>query len=264
MSENNQPRNAAAGSAQRERVHQDNANEHRQFSEYGLTKRNEEFMFQLNKQLDEQGIKEDKKPDAIQTTIDALLEGQKKGDTAKRLFGTPTEKADELIHGPKQPVGGPREQSSFKLLAIDNGLMFFNIFAIMFGLMGVFSPKSLSNQGSMSGTSGILAIILIAVFGGMLFAWVSKTIQPAPKGKPQHNIWYKIGVVALALVVWIGIYFAVGFMPARGINAQLPGFVYIILAVAGFAGDIYLRRRYHIVGGAFGSQPRQQQQRSRR
>ncbi|WP_252902844.1 DUF1129 domain-containing protein [Paucilactobacillus hokkaidonensis] len=57
MSEENQPRNAAAGSQQREHVRENHANTHRQFGDSGLTKRNEEFMFQLNKQLDEQGMK---------------------------------------------------------------------------------------------------------------------------------------------------------------------------------------------------------------
>lgn len=259
VSEENQkqPRNAAAGSKQREHVHEQHANVHRQFSELGLTKRSEEFMYQLNKQLDEQGIKQDKKPEALKTTIDTLLEGQKKGQTARQLFGTPAEKADELINGPKKaPV--PASQSSFGLLATDNGLMFFSIFALLFGFMGTFQSKALKAQAATSGTSGILAIILVAVFGGLLFAWVTKSIQPGSEKAKQHSMWYKIGVVAVGLVAWIAIYFFVGFMPAKGINAQLPGLVYIVLAVIGFGVDIYLRRKYHIVGGALGGQPRQQ------
>ena len=257
---NNQPRNAQAGSKQRERVHEQHANEHRQFSELGLTKRSEEFMYQLNKQLDEQGVKQDKKPEMIQSTVDALIEAQRKGQTARALFGTPTEKADELINGPKERKA-VQLQSSFKLLAIDNGLMFFSIFALLFGFMGTFQAKSLKAQAASSGTSGILAIILVAVFGGLLFAWVTKTLQPVGENAKNHSLWYKIGVVAVGLVAWIAIYFFVGFMPAKGINMQLPGVVYIVLAVLGFGLDVYLRRRFHIVGGALGGQPRQQQPR---
>lgn len=262
MSENNQPRNAQAGSKQRERVHENNANVHRQFSELGLTKRSEEFMFQLNKQLDEQGMKAEKKPEVIQQTIDELLAAQKKGQTAKTLYGTPTQKAEEIIKGPKKPAVSAA-QSSFPLLAADNGLMFFSIFTLLFGFMGTFQPKALKAQAEAAGTSGILAIIIVAILGGMMFAMVTKTITPQ-KGKKDHSIWYKIGVVAMGIVVWILIYFAVGFMPAKGINAQLPGLVYIVLAALGFIADIFLRRRYHIVGGAFGSGNQNRQARARK
>lgn len=242
----NEQRNAQAGSQQRERQHEKNSDIHREFSDLGLTKRNEEFMFQLNKQLDEQGIKAEKKPDAIKETLDTLLEAQKKGTTAKQLFGTPTQRANDLIHGVSKQAAQPT--TSFWLMAIDNGLMFFNIFTVLFGAMGIFSPKSLKVE--QSGTTGITAIILVGIVGGMLFAWISTIMSP--QNRKKHNIWYKVSAVVLALGAWILVYFAASLLP-NVVNPQLPPFLYIALAVAGFVLDVYLRRRFHIVGGAFGA-----------
>ena len=47
-----QPRNAAAGQRQKQYIKENNKEAGKLFSEYGLTRKNEEFMYQLNKQLD--------------------------------------------------------------------------------------------------------------------------------------------------------------------------------------------------------------------
>lgn len=247
MSEENQPRNAAAGSQQREHVREESSSIHREFSELGLTKRNEEFVYQLNKQLDAQGIKADKKPEAMQETIDALLEGQKTGTTAKQMFGTPTEKAKDLISGPKKLPG--QRTSSFWLLALDNALMFFNIFTLLFGAMAIFSPKSMKVE--QTGTTGITAIIIVGVVGGLLFAWITTLIQPQ-KGKTKQPLWYRILAIIAALIAWVLVYMVASLMP-NVINPQLPGAAYIALGVLGFIAEMYFRRKFHIVGGAFGA-----------
>jgi len=253
VSEENQSRNAQAGQKQREQMQKESVATHHELSDQGLTKRNEEFMFQLGKQLDALNAKADKKAQVIEETMTALVEGQKKGTTAKQLFGTPTAYAAEIVNGPVRR--GPQPQSSYKLLALDNGLMFFNIFAFMFGLMSVFSPKSMA--ADQTGTSGILAIILVAISGGLLFAWVTKALSPAKKGEEKKPVWYKILSVVAALVAWIAIYFAASLLPGM-INPTLPGIAYIVLAVLGFLADMYVRRRYNIVGGAFAGGQNQQ------
>jgi uncharacterized membrane-anchored protein len=253
VSEDNKSRNAAAGQKQRAQMEKDSVATHHELSDQGLTKRNEEFMFQLGKQLDAQGAKPEKKTQAVEETLTALIEGQKTGTTAKQLFGTPTAYATEIVKGPVHR--GPREQSSYKLLALDNGLMFFNIFAFMFGLLSLFSPKSMA--ANQTGTSGITAIILVAVSGGLLFAWVTKVLSPAKKGEEKKPVWYKILSVVAALIAWVAIYFAASLMPTV-INPTLPGIAYVVLAVLGFLADMYVRRRFNIVGGAFAGGQTQQ------
>ena len=140
MSEQEQ-KNAAAGQRQRQHLKEDRQKTGMMFENAGLTRKNEDFMYQLNKQLDAQGATAEAKPALLEETMTALLEGQKTGQTAKGLFGTPTKYADELLHPKKTPA--EQQQTSTVLMSVDNGLMFFAIFTFMFGLMGLMQPSTL-------------------------------------------------------------------------------------------------------------------------
>ena len=78
-SKEQQPRNAAAGQRQKEYAKDQRQETARAFGKQGLTRKNEEFMFQLNKQLDAQGADPAKKPAMLEETLKALQEGQKTG-----------------------------------------------------------------------------------------------------------------------------------------------------------------------------------------
>ena len=116
-SKEQQPRNAAAGQRQKEYAKDQRQETARAFGKQGLTRKNEEFMFQLNKQLDAQGADPAKKPAMLEETLKALQEGQKTGQTARGLFGTPTQRAHALLH--PEPTEQSQTQSSLKLMALD-------------------------------------------------------------------------------------------------------------------------------------------------
>lgn len=252
-----QPRNAAAGQRQKQYIKENNKEAGKAFSEYGLTRKNEEFIYQLNKQLDAKGTKADKKDEFIQNTIEKLQAGQKKGQTAKALFGTPTGYAEELLN-PKKETGPAQQTSNFGLLALDNGMMFFAIFSFMFGLISFINPGSLSQNGHY-GSSGLTAILIIAIAGGLLFGYIAKLMSPYKDKKTgklvQRNIWARIGMMILAFAVWIGIYTLTAFLP-NSINPQTNKWVYIILGIVVFGADLYLRTRFNIVNNIFAGQPR--------
>ena len=147
-----QPRNAQAGQRQKQLEKERRQANGNAFSNYDLTRKSEDFMYQLNKQLDRLGVPSDKKDAMLKETIDKLLAGQKKGQTARALFGTPTEYAKEL----KNPMPTPAETSkqSIKLLAIDNMLIFLSIFTFMFGLMFWLSPAAMQTKNA--GSSGVM------------------------------------------------------------------------------------------------------------
>lgn len=250
MSEQEQ-RNTAAGQRQRQHLKEDRQKTGMMFENAGLTRKNEDFMYQLNKQLDAQGATAEAKPALLEETMTALLEGQKTGQTAKGLFGTPTKHADELLHPKKTPA--EQQQTSTVLMSVDNGLMFFAIFTFMFGLMGLMQPSTL--KLAQHGSAGLVAIILVAVAGGAAFGFVNKILLPTvdENGK-QHRrpLWLRIVLVLGALVAWILVYMLVAFLP-NAINPVLNAWAYLILGVATFFGDVYFRQRYHIVGGFWGS-----------
>ncbi|WP_407658119.1 DUF1129 domain-containing protein [Limosilactobacillus caecicola] len=252
-----QPRNAAAGQRQKQYIKETNKEAGKAFSEYGLTRKNEEFVYQLNKQLEAKGVTADKKATFIDQTINDLLAGQKKGQTAKAQFGTPTAYADELIN-PKKKTSEVPENSNFWLLALDNGMMFFAIFAFMFGLIAFMNPNSLSPNGHY-GSSGLTAILIIAIAGGLLFGYVAKIMAPYKDKKTgkvvQRNLWLRIGLIVLAFLIWIGIYTLTALLP-NAVNPQTNKWVYIILGIVVFGADLFLRTRFNITNNVFGGAPR--------
>ncbi len=245
-----QPRNAQAGQRQKQLEKERRQANRSAFSNYDLTRKNEDFMYQLNKQLDRLGVPSDKKDPMLKETIDKLLGGQKKGQTARALFGTPTEYAKEL----KNPKPTPAEASkqSIKLLAIDNMLIFLSIFTFMFGLMFWLSPAATKNAGS----SGITAILIVAITGGLIFGYVATQVQPQidKNGKrvSKKPLWQRILLIVAGLAAWLIIYMLVSMLP-NVINPRLNPWVYIGIGVITFIGDMYFRSKFHVTGSLYGN-----------
>lgn len=256
MSEN-QPRNAQARQRQKEYMKKERQRAGSELSKHNLTKKNEEFVFQLRKQLERQGVAKDKRPEIIDDTIAQLVEGQKSGKTAKALFGTPTEYVKELKN-PKKDDKGANHMSkrSIRLLAVDNTLIFLSIFTFMFGLMFWLSPASM--KMAHYGSSGITAILIVAISGGLLFGYVASQLQPVKKkGKwvQEKPTWFRVLTVAFGLVVWLAVYMASSLLP-NIINPRLTPWLYIIIGAITFIGDLYFRRRFHITGSFYGRRRR--------
>ncbi|GEP18947.1 DUF1129 domain-containing protein [Pediococcus argentinicus] len=211
-----------------------------------LTKRNADFMFRLRKELADQKIDADKLKQALDDTEAKLLEGQKKGQTAKQLFGTPTEHMQEIVHGPKRQIGAQTTDNLW-LRAVDNGLIFMALFSAMYALMAFFQPAAIVKS---PGPAGLLAIIGTSAVGGIGMGYVYKWLYPSSNGGKRPTFWRQIGVTTAAVLAWIVAYMVFSVIPSV-INPTLPAFGYVILAALAFGGRWLFRRRYNIVGGLF-------------
>ena len=112
----------------------------------GLTKRNEDYLFHLDKALTEKNYDPEQKEQVLTEMYQELKEKQKQGVVATKLYGTVTEKAELIVNGPKKSEA-PTELPKFWILALDNGLIMFIMFCIMYTLLGVFSPKQADVSG---------------------------------------------------------------------------------------------------------------------
>ena len=247
-----QPRNAQAGQRQRQLEKERRQASGNAFSNYNLTRKNEDFMYQLNKQLDRLDVPSDKKAEMLQETISKLLAGQKKNQTARTLLVTPTEYAKELKN-PK-PTPAQASKQSIKLLAIDNMLIFLSIFTFMFGLMFWLSPAAMQTKNA--GSSGITAILIVAITGGLIFGYVATQVQPQINEKGQRvskkPLWQRILLIVAGLAAWLIIYMLVSMLP-NAINPRLNPWVYIIIGVVTFIGDMYFRSKFHVTGSLYGN-----------
>jgi uncharacterized membrane-anchored protein len=231
-----EPRNAGK---QQVEAHTENTTK-----KHELTKRNADFMYRLRKEIKNSKLNDQQRSEALIDTETRLLEAQKTGTTAKQLFGTPTQRLNDLVEGPKKAQVAA-QQSNMWIRALDNGLIFAALFSAMYAIMMLIEPKAI--QAS-PGPSGILAIILTSLVGGIGMGYIYKVMGPDQKKRP--SMWKQAGLTVAAVVLWIAFYMSFASLPSS-INPTLPFIGYAILAVAAFGGRWYLRRKFHITGGIF-------------
>ena len=162
----------------------------------GLTKRNEDYLFHLGKALTEKNYDREQKEQVLTEMYQELKEKQKQGVVATKFYGTVTEKAELIVNGPKKSEA-PTELPKFWILALDNGLIMFIMFCIMYTLLGVFSPK----QADVSG--GWITLLATSTIAGVGLAFFYRSMLSARKEKGKKR-WIKTLLITLELIlIWI-------------------------------------------------------------
>ena len=201
----------------------------------GLTKRNEDYLFHLDKALDERGMDYEKKNDILETMYQELKKVQKQGYTATKLYGPVQEKAKELVDGPAKKEAAPAQNQKFWVVALDNGLIMFILFCAMYSLMGFFGGNA---QTQASG--GWLTLLTTLVIAGIGLAYFYTAMLPENLNKHKHK-WVHMILSTIALIaVWMVVFYLVALIPAS-INVVLSPIIYAILAVVGFGVRYYLK-----------------------
>ena len=203
----------------------------------GLTKRNEDYLFHLDKALTEKNYDPEQKEQVLTEMYQELKEKQKQGVVATKLYGTVTEKAELIVNGPKKSEA-PTELPKFWILALDNGLIMFIMFCIMYTLLGVFSPK----QADVSG--GWITLLATSPIAGVGLAFFYRSMLSARKEKGKKR-WIKTILITLGLIlIWIVAFGVIAFIPVS-INRTMEPIVYAILAGLGYLVRRYLKKKYN-------------------
>ena len=203
----------------------------------GLTKRNEDYLFHLDKALTEKNYDREQKEQVLTEMYQELKEKQKQGVVATKLYGTVTEKAELIVNGPKKSEA-PTELPKFWILALDNGLIMFIMFCIMYTLLGVFSPK----QADVSG--GWITLLATSTIAGVGLAFFYRSMLSARKEKGKKS-WIKTILITLELIlIWVVAFGVIAFIPVS-INRTMEPIVYAILAGLGYLVRRYLKKKYN-------------------
>lgn len=203
----------------------------------GLTKRNEDYLFHLDKALTEKNYDREQKEQVLTEMYQELKEKQKQGVVATKLYGTVTEKAELIVNGPKKSEA-PTELPKFWILALDNGLIMFIMFCIMYTLLGVFSPK----QADVSG--GWITLLATSTIAGVGLAFFYRSMLSARKEKGKKR-WIKTILITLELIlIWVVAFGVIAFIPVS-INRTMEPIVYAILAGLGYLVRRYLKKKYN-------------------
>lgn len=211
-----------------------------------LTKKNDAYVRQFEKLLRNSGkLSEPEITTAVTDITNQILVGQPKGQTANQLLGTPTQAAQQ--YAPATPAGKPGRKKLHEYdvttLVIDTAMAIFMLFGVVFGLSGLFAPEA-------AGNTGITSLVLIAIFGGLVYTRIILALTPnpaAPKQMSRNKRWALLGV---AMLLWIVGFMGLSLIPVA-INPILPGWIYLLLAVVAFGIFRWNRQRSGLSGGFF-------------
>lgn len=208
-----------------------------------LTKKNDQFMFDLKKILDETTeVEEHQKIEAFNTMLHNLVEGQKTGTTAKQLYGTPTEAVVFITTKPAKPV-----KTNFLSMWLDNSLMLFAFLALMTGVMAMVSKTPQPQQG-------LLSILIGAVSGGLSFYLIYRFIyiydMPGADRSKRPGALKTGGIMALCFIPWIMVFSLSSFIP-KSINPSFDPLITIVLGAIAYGIHYILKKKYNIQGSMF-------------
>lgn len=232
------PRNAAAGAKQIK------AAERPIHEATELTKRNAEYMRQMRRSLNDTQLSGEKKKAVLDEMTTTLLAEQGRGTTARQLYGTVQEHTESIINPKKTPA--ERQKANYWITSLDNGLMLFMIFCLMYGIMGLIGAGTAKNS---QGAMGITAILATSIVGGLGVSKLFEYLAPA-KGQPKTSLWKKIAWSVLAVIVWMFVFTTVSMIQGP-LNPVLPGIAYLAIAVIVFFVRLWLKRRFNITTSLF-------------
>ncbi|MDO1604957.1 DUF1129 family protein [Lactobacillus sp. YT155] len=199
-----------------------------------LSKRNDEYLFKLRKELIAAGKTEEEAKEMIDGLVRDIYLSQIKGITANKLFGTPTEKVEDLLTVKKKV----NEKQPFWKLAVDTTLLFLALFAAMYGVMGLTDQsKKPQNQ------TGILTLLTISIMWGVILTWFNIQMKKSKENRP--GIGKTLVYMAGGLVLMFGVLYITANLPAV-INPVLDPTIYLVTAIVSFAGRYIFRKMNNI------------------
>lgn len=203
-----------------------------------LSNKNEEYVFKLNKYLTDDDFTEAEAKEVIDNMLPEIIANQIKGTPANQLYGPVSKKAGDIAHPVK-----PKKKTPFWALSVDTSLLFFALFGVLYGIVGLTSKdKSSQNQ------TGIITLILLAAMWGVLLTWFNLQMKKPKAERP--SLWLTIGYMAAGLIVMFIFLGLMQFVPTT-INPPLNGVIYLILAVVAYGGRFLFRRTMGIKGRSF-------------
>lgn len=205
-----------------------------------LTKRNEAYMYDMEKALVEKGFDKEQRAKIKYEMTRELLEHQKSGITAKQMYGTVAQQVTRIIEGPKVD---PNERSPFSHLFLDGALLMGSIYMIIIGF------------SSNSQNLGIVTLLLNYLLGGLALASLTVVApiyqkQIAQRGSRWKGIMKYVGVTAFIMLSWVAAMYVVSFIPTS-INPVLPSNTYVLIGLVTLGLKFYFSRKLKIRGGLF-------------
>lgn len=209
-----------------------------------LTNKNEEYFFQLDRRMTEEGYPEADRISHLNQMLHETMELQAHSILARRHFGPVTEYMRKLRSGEVDQQKEVAEKSPLWQRYVDGALLLGSLFALVNGVMGL-SSKAANYQ-----PSGFTEIIFNFLLGGLVMLIFSKYApKPGKKGSFLKYIAASIGamllwVIGVTLLKYVAVKYPV-------LNPLLPNWAVILIGSTGFAARYLFKRHYNVKGTLF-------------
>ncbi len=214
-----------------------------------LTKRNQQYIFDLKKSLQAANLSEEEMVIALHDILPTLVEEQKSGKTARQLFGTVAERTESILNKPQ-----PQPEAKPLLMWVDNTLFILGVFGLMVGVMGLFTNGKAQMYG-------VFSLLVGSAIGGFVFYLFYKFFyqyeQPGADKSKRPKLWKAMLLMVPIFFLWM-LLWGVSSLPMFDIiNPTLPPLGTVAVGAAALGLRWFLKKKYNIQG-SFAVPPRQQ------
>lgn len=210
-----------------------------------LTKKNQQYLMSVDKLLVDVKIESGTYQAVLSELADTLIQGQASGQTAKHLYGTPTECANVIIeqHFPSEQVEDHTPSEPWQI-ALDGALILGSIYTIITGI-------SLLNNTTTGIGIGLLTLFVNYLVAGVAMLLISQNLPNprAPKGQKGYLKYFVMS--SLAMISWVGSVSIVTAFTPSVLNPLLPAPVLLGIGGVTLAARFYFKKRFNIQGGIF-------------
>lgn len=205
-----------------------------------LTNKNKDYMIKLNRALEKTTTVAERTV-LFHQLLPEVIENQRKGITARQLYGTVAEKIATLSY--EQSVlleEQANEPSENWKLFLDSALMLGGLFSLVQGLTGMFDTS-----GPQGGSLGIVSLILNFVLGGFVGLVMTKF---APKKGVEKGFVKYLVVSTLAMLVWVIVMMGAIVLLPSSINVLISAPVILAIGLVSLGAKIGLKKWLNIQG----------------
>lgn len=203
-----------------------------------LTNKNKDYMFQLNSRLDELDYNSNWKELVFNEMLQEIIAAQATHITARKLYGTVTEQADNIV-GKKVQPGEDEVRSPNWQIFIDGALLMGGLFGIVFGISSWNNPEN---------SIGLLQFLMNFILGGVSIVVLTK-YMPKP-GETKGFLKYMVATVVVILF-WVLFLSVVLTVLPNLLNPALPAVVVLGLSALSLLGRWFFKRKYNVKGSFF-------------
>ena len=205
-----------------------------------LTNKNKDYIFQINTRLEELEYDPVKKEYVLNQMFHEMIKAQEESITARKLYGTPTERVDIILGNKVEIPEGEQGKSPLWMRYMDGALLLGGIFALINGIASL--------RGGPDSNVGLLQILTNFLLGG-LAALVLAKYAPRP-GQSKGFIKY-IAATFAVMFIWILVVIATQWFSLTFLNPILPGEVIIGIGAIALVAKWYLKKQLDIQGTLF-------------